>query len=170
MVDKFQKNYLRHQEYKKLTLTGKIKEPKLIGYTREEKKAVIKVIKKRRSRRIYNRGVNISSILKIAGYAPSSCARRGVEAKKLPIYMMNALIGAREWHKKGSVIGLYANPVAYKSEWEKEYMPYLDAGVMAQTILIYCEVKGYKACFINPNTHGKYKGKKIFCGAIAIGK
>lgn len=121
---------------------------------------------------MFNKGISdneLNKVLSIAKYAPSSCNRQAVEIKLISKKLLNQLIGARDWHKKATVIALYADKKAYKSEWEKDYMPYLDAGVVIQTILLYCESKKFKVCFINPNTYGKYNGKKIFCGSIAIG-
>lgn len=167
--DIFQMNYLKHREYKRATLTGEKPEPEFKDvYTLPD------IIRARRSRRVYNKGITkkeLKEILAIVSYSPSSCNRKGVMCRELPKKLSNQLVGAINWHKKGTVIGLFADMKCYKSEWEKDYMPYLDAGVMAQTILLYCEYKKLKACFINPNTHGKYKSKrKRFCGAIAIGK
>lgn len=165
-LDKYQKRYIKHREYKKNVLQS-LTEPNF-----RQSNTALDVIKNRRSRRIYKKGINDkqkAKIIEISKYSPSSCNRKGVEIEIISKRLSSQLIGARGWHKKGTVFGLFADMKAYKSEWEKEYMPYLDAGVMAQTILIYCEYKKLKACFINPNTHGKYKGKKVFCGAIAIG-
>lgn len=166
-MDKFQTRYINHQKRKKNTLTSLV-EP---NFKRSE--TILDVIKNRRSRRVYNRGIldnQLDKIIEISKYSPSSCNRKAVSVKKISSKLSNQLVGAIEWHKKGTVIGLFADMNAYKSQWEVDYMPYLDAGVMAQTILLYCEYKKIKACFINPNTHGKYNGKKRFCGAIAMGK
>jgi len=166
-MDKYQKRYLKHRDYKGGTLKGEMEEPCF-----KDSKTALDIIKNRRSRRVYKKKISdrqLNKIIDISKYSPSSCNRKAIEVKKISNKLSNQLIGARGWHKKGTVIGIFADMKAYKSEWEKEYMPYLDTGVTVQTILLYCEFKKLKACFINPNTHGKYKGKKVFCGAIAIG-
>jgi len=166
-MDRYQQRYIKHQARKKDTLTSLVEPP--IAHS----ETTLDVIKSRRSRRVYKRGISkkeLDRILKVSEYAPSSCNRKGVEVKELSKKLSSQLVGARDWHKKGTVIGLFADMKAYKSPYEQDFMPYLDAGVIAQTILIYCEYKKLKACFINPNTHNKYEGKKRFCGAIAIGK
>ena len=168
-MDKFQRRYLKHQEYKRSTLTGELKEP---GF--KESKGFLDVVRNRKSRRVYKKGINsreLKEVFDIADYSPSSCARKAIDIRLLDDDLSDLLVGARDWHKKGTVIGFFAKKEAYKSEWEQGFMPFLDAGIMAQTILLFCEYKKYKACFINPNTHGKYQSEdEIFCGAIAIGK
>lgn len=167
-MDKYQERYLKHQEKKKSTLSGEIKEDNF-----KNSKTFLDVVKNRTSRRVYEKGITkdeLSDVLDIASYAPSSCNRKGIDIRLLDEDLRDLLVGARDWHKKGTVIGFFAKLEAYKSEWEKDYMPYLDTGVLAQTILLYCEYKKIKACFINPNTHGKYKGEDLFCGALAMGK
>lgn len=172
-MDKYQKRYLKHQARKKnrLLFGENLVEHK---YSEYEKNTLLRIIKNRKSQRIFKsklRQSEIDEIIRIANKAPSSCSRHGVSIQEAPAKVIKLLIGGKGWCDKGSVLAFYADIRCYKSEYEKGFMPYLDTGFMAQNIYLYCEAEGLKCCFINPNTHNKYKLKnKLLTGAFAIGK
>lgn len=169
-MDTFQTKYLAHQENKKKELESS--STPLSEYTGEEIGAIIKVISQRKSRRVFKKKANdeiIEHLKVIANLAPSSCNRRGVYIKEASDRLIGLLVGGKGWADKGKVLAFYADMDCYKSPYEKEFMPYLDTGFMAQNIYLVCEVLGIGCCFINPNTHNKYKSKHRLCGAISIG-
>ena len=69
--------------------------------------------------------------------------------------------------------------LAYKSPVEKDFMPWLDIGVMVQTLLLATEYCNLGACYVNPNIkkeftehfkeHFRPNVSFLFGGAIAIG-
>ncbi len=169
-MDKFQTAYLAHQDKKKKELES-CSVP-LSEYTGEEIGAIVKVITRRRSRRVFKGKVSdeiIGHLKVMANLAPSSCNRRGVYLKQASDRLVDLLIGAKGWADKGTVLAFYADMSAYKSPYEKPFMPYLDTGFMAQNIYLACEVLGVGCCFINPNTRNQYKSKHLLTGAISIG-
>lgn len=171
-MDRFQKRYIKHQENKKKELETK-KNTELKEYKDGIVKDLIDIMVYRKSRRIFKRKISINEIdfiIKTGETAPSSCNRHGIEIKEAPKKLIPLLIGGKGWCDKATVLAFYADMKCYKSEYEKGFMPYLDTGFIAQNIYLICEAKGLKCCFINPNTHNKYKSKKLLCGAMAIGK
>ena len=68
----------------------------------------------------------------------------------------------------------------YKNPAERDFMPYLDAGVIIQTAYLTCEALNYGVCFVNPNIRPEnqeffkqrfgIKENQLFCGALALGK
>ena len=174
--DKYQKRYIAHQKRKqKILLTGKEEKP-FYEHTVGEYIGAMKIISERRSRRVYGKEKITPKELKLikefAGYAPSSCDRKAI---KLVIDKkgIETLVGGRGWVEKADkVIKIYADMVAYKSPAEVNFMPYLDAGFVAQNIYLICEILNIKCCFINPNHTGTEIEKEgmRFCGAMALGK
>jgi nitroreductase len=62
------------------------------------------------------------------------------------------LVGGAGWINRAKVILLLvADMVCYKNPVEKDYMPFLDAGVLAQTAYLSCEALNLGCCFVNPN-------------------
>jgi len=171
-MDKFQKVYLEHQARKKNALLRKKLVPKN-KYSMNDRRILREIITNRKSVRIFKRKIDdkeIAQIIKVAKLAPSSCNRHGVEIRIAPKKLTKLLVGGKGWCNKGTVLAFYAHMKCYKSPYEKEFMPYLDTGFMAQNIYLYCETKKLGCCFINPNTHNKYKLKnKLLTGAITIG-
>ncbi|MHA1210833.1 MAG: nitroreductase family protein [Candidatus Heimdallarchaeota archaeon] len=171
-MDKFQIKYLDHMERKTKQLkdgsNAPFNEQVMSGFTE-----VLNTITNRRSRRVFREKVvddELKLIIESANRAPSSCNRRGVSLKEAPEDLIPLLVGGVGWCDKGTVLAFYADMTAYKSPYEKDFMPYLDTGFMAQNICLLCEVMGLGCCFINPNTHNKYKSEHLLTGAISIGK
>ena len=171
-MDKFQERYLAHMKKKNEQLKdGKnapFNEQIMSGFT-----DVLNTITNRRSRRIFMEKVvdnELNLLIESANRAPSSCNRHGIFLKEAPKDLIPLLVGGVGWCDKGTVLAFFADMTAYKSPYEKEFMPYLDTGFMAQNICLLCETMELGCCFINPNTHNKYKSKHLLTGAISIGK
>jgi nitroreductase len=123
----------------------------------------------------------IENILMHAVLAPSSCNRHGVRVKVVTDryeknLLSGLLVGGVGWaHRAGALFLLLADPVAYASPNEKEFMHYLDAGFLAMTMWLAAESCGLGAAYINPNVTDKdtmsrlFTGEHIFCGALAVG-
>ena len=67
---------------------------------------------------------------------------------------------------------------AYKSPAEKDFMPYLDAGVVIQQVYLTAEADNIACCYINPNIREEHKEffnkifnqeQRLYCGALALG-
>jgi len=187
MTDIYQQRYLEHQKRKTLSLSSDFGISKFRKYNKKEQKLFFEILKNRNSQRVFNdKLIDISPILEAIKTAPSSCNRRAIiysiitdkDSKEL---LSKLLVGGVRWiHKANTIILLAADMIAYKSPNEKDFMPYLDAGVIIQTIYLTCEAMNYGCCYVNPNIRKENKKffKKmfsvkdnwLFCGAIAIGK
>ena len=186
MEDVFQQRYLDHQSRKKETLESAdvtIEPVHELEYSQEEYRALIKILKTRRSQRIFNDipllDSEISDILMAIQVSPSSCNRQAVYVKiaEDKDYIANTLVGGRGWiNKADKVLLIFASRDAYKSPNEQGFMPYLDAGVVTQSIYLMSEVLEIGCCFVNPNIREENKqafidtyGDDYFCGAVALG-
>jgi len=144
------------------------------------------LMQKRYSERIFSdkeiSSEYITKILDAGRLAPSSCDRGGVRPVVLDgrddkQLLSGLLVGGVGWvHRAPHLILLVANKTAYKENLE--FMPYLDAGFMAQNIWLECTDLGIGCCFVNPNIREEHKyilhksilteGRKL-CGVLAIG-
>jgi len=177
-----QERYLAHQARKKESLKGKYE--KEITYSNREIKTIKKVFSNRNSSRVFNgESVDIKNILEIVETSPSSCDRKGIEYKIIEDrqdkeILSGLLVGGVGWiNRADKIVLLYADLDTYGSPAEKDFMPYLDAGVIIQSFYIACEVLGIKCCFVNPNIREAnrefFKQRfidKLYCGAIILGK
>jgi len=184
MDDIYQKRYLEHQELKKNRVAT---EPKK-EYSDAEIITVFKVMRERRSQRIFN-GEQIDTdklkgIIKAANLAPSSCNRKAVTIKVIKSkddisLLSKLLVGGSGWLENANiVILLLANMAAYKSKNEVGFMPYLDSAFIAQNVYLIGEVLGVGVCYVNPNIRESDKKEfdssflsdgHRFCGALALG-
>jgi nitroreductase len=184
----YQSRYLAHQKRKKESLQGKYEKEK--SYSAKEVKIVKEVFKNRNSSRVFNgEGVDLKEILEMVETSPSSCDRKGVSYKVIEEradkdLLSGLLVGGVGWvNRADKIILLYSDMEAYKSPAEKDFMPYLDAGVMIQSFYLACEVLGVKVCYVNPNIRPQDKDffdsrffKEIwgteykYLGAIVLGK
>lgn len=173
-MDKFQERYLEHQENK----LNRISNNKAIDYTTKDMKSLLRIMKNRRSQRKFNHIEigNLSFIDEAIKISPSSCNRKAIYY--LPCdgeVAEQFLVGGKNWLKYADkVILLFGNKKAYKSPNEIGFMPYLDAGFVAQSIYLLSEVLSIGCCFINPNIKDKEEfeqmfGNDYFCGAVALG-
>lgn len=116
--------------------------------------------------------------------APSSCNRQAIVVKVIRrrrsrLRLASLLVGGRGWLARATtILLLFADMKAYKSTAEREFMPWLDAGVVAENVCLTAEALGLGACFVNPNIREKDLGSfhKVFnprgmrfCGAVALG-
>lgn len=186
-MDKFQKRYLDHQ-FRKKRMIEHFEGGEKTFYGIEVQGDIFNVLTNRRSQRHFtNQPVadnEIEYILEAIRISPSSCNRQAITVR---IYrtvqdkdkIQELLVGGVSWIAGADIIMLlFADPIAYKSPNEKEFMHWLDAGVCVQSVYIACEVLGLGCCFVNPNIrpedrdefHHNYNPKdRIFCGALAIG-
>ena len=145
-VDVYQKRYLTHQEYK-LGASGS----KSI-YTFAEAHAILAALNNRQSCRVFGEDrINpyvLKKIYEAARNAPSSCNRKAIKIITVvdpsEIGMLsNLLVGGANWLSMAEVVLLlFADMIAYKSPSEIDFMPYLDAGFLAENIYIACEALG----------------------------
>jgi len=174
MTDKYQERYLAHQEKKKEQLQ----------YSKGEKpKPITDPIRQRRSQRLFNTkpitDSDLLAILDAARYAPNSCNRHGIRLKVVSdradkSLLSGILVGGVGWvHRAQHIALFFADPEAYKSPNEKEFMHYCDVGFTAMNMWLMAEQRGIGACYINPNCSHKdilaRYGSGIFCGALALG-
>lgn len=165
-VDIYQERYLAHQARKKAVL--------------------IEIMKQRHSDRMFSdKDVPeklLDELIGASSLSPSSCDRRGVsitviEDRDNKDLLGGLLVGGVGWvHRAKYILLIFADPKAYKAEAESSYMPFLDAGVMVQQLLLAATAEGLASCYVNPSVRDSNKdyfqkvfGEEIFCGAIAIG-
>ena len=182
----YQERYLAHQKRKKESLQGKYEKEKT--YSKGEISTVKKVFKNRNSSRVFNgESVDLKEILEMVETSPSSCDRKGVrykviEARDGKDLLSGLLVGGVGWiNRADKIVLLYTDMEAYRSPAERDFMPYLDAGVMIQSFYLASEVLGVKACYVNPNIREENKeffksrffpelDNYKYLGAIVIGK
>ena len=182
----YQSRYLAHQKRKKESLQGKYEKEKT--YTKGEISTVKRVFKNRNSSRVFNgESVDLKEILEMVETSPSSCDRKGVKYKIVEYradkdLLSGLLVGGVGWiNRADKIVLLYSDMEAYKSPAEKDFMPYLDAGVLIQSFYLSCEVLGVKVCYVNPNIREENRdffksryfpelGNYKYLGAIIIGK
>jgi len=184
--DIYQKRYLKHQERKRKILSSKYGSDKFRVYTPKEQKLFFEILKNRRSQRSFNdKEIDLSLLLDAIETSPSSCNRKGVSV--FPItkrddkdLLSGILVGGVGWiHRAHTILLLKADMTCYKSPAEKEFMPYLDAGVIVQTCYLACEAMNMGCCFVNPNIRPENRNifydrfdidkEDVFCGALAVG-
>ena len=164
--DEYQERYLAHQERKKSVL--------------------IEIMKERHSNRMFSATPVSSSDIEIlkdsCDLAPSSCARKGcylelVTDRDDKNFLGGVLVGGVGWVHRAPAIFLIRGAIkAYKAGDEVEYMPFVDAGALAQSLYLSATSLGLHCCYVNPNIRTKHKplfhslyGDDLFCGAFAFG-
>lgn len=173
-IDKYQKRYLAHQKRKAEEL--------------------IKAMDKRHSCRIFGKGeVDESKFKDMIVNIPSSCNRKAVNIYTIKnrddkALLSGLLVGGVGWiHRADKIFILLADMNAYKSPAEKDFMPYLDAGVIVMSLYITATIYKYNACYVNPNIRKQHQyvfddffkknvpqetaetNNLLFCGAFAVG-
>ena len=188
MNDIYQERYVKHQARKALSLTSGFGSKKFKKYSRKEQKTFFEISKNRRSQRVFNNekitDTQLFHILDAIDNSPSSCSRKGVTAKLVTMrndkdLLSGLLVGGVGWCYRGQIIFLLvSNELCYKNPAEKEIMPYLDAGVVIQSIYLACEALNLGCCYINPNIRADneefFKERFLapgerFCGALVVG-
>jgi len=185
MNDVYQDRYLAHQARKRAQLSvgegEPYKKPKLTTAL-----AVEEVLRSRRSQRVFVSDpvdeTVINKILDTITYSPNSCNRHGIQIRVVrdrptKDLLSGLLVGGVGWvHRADTVVLFLADPDAYKSPNEKEFMHYCDVGFSAMAMWTMAEAHGVGAAYINPNIRQEHKeifkgmfGDGIFCGALALG-
>jgi len=168
--NQYQARYTAHQQRKKGTL--------------------MKIMKDRHSERMFDSAPIPHNTLErwqheitaVKAEAPSSCDRQavslfGVTGRDDRAFLGGVLVGGVGWiHRAPLVVLVFADPVAYVAGDEIKWMPYLDAGVVIQQVLLWATAEGLHSAFANPNIRDGHRpffesqfGNQIFCGAIALG-
>ncbi len=184
--DIYQERYTSHQKRKASSLTSNYGKSKFKIYSEKEKKTLNEIMTNRSSQRIFNgESIDINPILEAIEKAPSSCDRKGVyvyiiENRHDKEILSGLLVGGVGWcHRADKILLIVANKKAYKSPAEKDFMHYLDAGVIIQTVYLSAEVNNIGCCFVNPNIREENKQffnerfldeDEVFCGALILGK
>lgn len=165
-MDEHQRRYEAHQKRKRATL--------------------IDIMRTRHSDRMFDdKPVDdalIAELAEAAQLAPSSCDRHAIEAIAITgrdnkALLGGLLVGGVGWiHRAPTIILLMGDPTAYKAPGETDFMPYLDAGVMTENILLAATAAGLATTYCNPAVREQHRpffqaafGTEIFCGAIAVG-
>jgi len=184
-MDTYQERYLDHQAKKKRQLTESEGE-KGKPYTNTERKVLTSLLSRRRSQRVFtsepiDNGVR-QRILDSATTAPNSCNRHGlglrvVTDRREKELLSGLLIGGIGWiHRADTIVLFLADPEAYKSPNEKDFMHYCDVGFTAMAMWLTAETYNVGAAYINPNIHyrdvfeAKFAQGRIFCGALVLGR
>ena len=140
----------------------------------------------RRSQRVFNSepitDKDFNKILQSATFAPNSCNRHGiklkvVEDRREKELLSGVLVGGIGWiHRAQKIVLFWADPVAYASPNEKEFMHYCDVGFTAMSMWLMADSMGIGGSYINPNVlytdilKEHFNGKSyIFCGALVFG-
>ena len=185
----YQERYLEHQKRKAESLTSDFGvETK--KHTKKEQEIFLNILKGRCSQRVFNNEKiteqELDDITKALKLAPSSCNRRAVFAKPITKredkeLLSGMLVGGVGWiYRADTILLLLADMDAYKNPVERDFMPYLDAGTIIQTIYLTAEAMNIGCCFVNPNIRVENErffrsrfdiwDNLLFCGAIALGK
>jgi len=166
-MDIFQKRYIAHQKRKAKVLEEILKE-------------------KHSTRQFSSRDVDIEQLKTICASAldksPSSCDRKAIHLEYIDDkddkrLLSGLLVGGTGWiHRANVIVLIKADMVAFKENLD--YMPYLDAGVVIQSLYLTLTTSAYKCCYVNPNIRKKHQGIfdnyfqpsfTKFCGAMAVG-
>lgn len=165
-LDHYQARYVAHQARKRNTL--------------------LQIMWERHSDRMFTttpvEGDMRAALLEVVDLCPSSCNRRGVQPRPVDSrdeleLLGGLLVGGVGWiHRAPLVLLLMADPLAYKAGPEAQWMPYLDAGVMVQQLLLRATDLGLASAYANPNIRAQNLahframfGHHIFAGAVAVG-
>jgi len=184
MNDIYQQRYTAHQKRKAESLTSSYGK-KVKPLSKKESDTFFKILKRRSSQRVFNNDpIDIKPILEAIKTAPSSCNRQGVYAiiiskRDDKDLLSGLLVGGTGWIYRAQVILLLvADMIAYKNPAEKDTMPFLDAGVLIQTVYLTAEAMNIGCCFVNPNIRESnreffkkrfLKENELFCGALVLG-
>jgi len=189
MSDIYQQRYLAHIQRKKQVLAlGKRPSTCIVCIEPNPEPKLPAIIKARHSQRTFNSAVLTNTELHIlyeaARLAPSSCNRQAIMLKSISDWGLKQqlddwLVGGRHWiGEADTILLLFADMAAYKSPFERDFMPWLDAAFVASNICLAATGLGVGACFVNPNIRQANKSSfdmvfnprdLLFCGAVALG-
>jgi len=164
-------------------MENNIYQKRYIAHQKKKAKELVSFMEKRESARIFGKkevgAKELSKIFEALELCPSSCNRKGVyphliynrDEKEL---LSGILVGGVGWiYRADKIILFLTDGKAYRENLK--FMPYLDAGIMAQQLYLICTSLGIRCCFVNPNIREKYKevfkniSKDLLLGAMAIG-
>ena len=181
-MDKYQERYLKHQARKKKMLSPSFK-PKHKDHCIDPK--FWDVIRRRKSIRVFgSEDIDIDGLTSAFGYMPSSCDRKPLHYKLIEgaddkALLGGLLVGGVGWvHRSKYIMLLFADMEAYKSPAEKDFMPYLDAGVAVEHLYLTAEALNIAVCYVNPNIREENKEifnkrfnkqKLLYVGAMILG-
>jgi len=188
-MDIYQERYKAHIARKKAAIQHALDStPKRKRKLPADHLALVDAIEKRRSQRIFNdlrlSKLEMEYLCEAVRLAPSSCNRQAISVKITDdagdrFHLSSMLVGGQDWmFRATTVFLLFADMAAYKSPAEVDFMPWLDAGFVAQNICLMAEAFSLGACFVNPNIRPKDKSQfeelfnprgLRFCGAVALG-
>lgn len=184
-MDTYQERYLEHQAKKKRQLTESEGEKAKL-YTNTERKVITSLLSRRRSQRVFSGEPvgegTLKKILQAATTAPNSCNRHGIGLKVITDrrekeLLSGILIGGVGWiHRADAIVLFLADPEAYKSPNERDFMHYCDVGFTAMAMWLTAEAHNVGAAYINPNVHYKaileanFAPGRVFCGALVLGR
>jgi len=184
-MDKYQARYLKHQERKRVLLSGKFDSVKVDKPDFSE--VFLRLVGQRQSQRFFSAEKiskkQLDYIKNVITNTPSSCNRQAIQIKIVKNIeekkkLEELLVGGVGWISGADVILLLlADMSAYKSPAEVKFMPFLDAGFIGMSVYYASEALGLGSCFVNPNIREKDQkdfdklfGKGYrFCGACVIG-
>lgn len=186
-TNNYQTRYEAHQAKKKNQLAFGDGDLQYKKYTKREQNTVQTVLDNRRSQRVFNTQPitekELTDILSQANKAPSSCNRHGINITIIrerhdKEFLNGILVGGVGWVYRADTILLFiADPKAYASPNEKDFMHYCDVGFTAMPMWYKAESLNIGASYINPNIREDFKkyfydryGDGIFVGALALGK
>lgn len=188
MNDVFQDRYEKHQERKKKFLVNEsFGSTDFKIYNEAEQKTFFEILKNRCSQRNFtDEEIDIQPILEAIDLSPSSCGRKGVSVRVITErdkkdLLSGLLVGGTGWINRAKIVLLLiADMNCYKNSAEKDFMPYLDAGVLIQTAYLTGEAMNLGVCYCNPNIRTEnqefFKQRfeigenQLFCGCLALGK
>jgi len=156
------------------------------GHQQRKREMLMKIMEERHSDRIFSDKEveleKVNALTKCVNLCPTSCGRRAISLKVVSDrdkknLLGGILVGGTGWINRAKHIFLiFANGEAYKAGDEINFMPYLDAGVVAQQLYLMATTLDLKCCYVNPNIREMNKehfknifGDGLFCGAFAIG-
>ena len=155
-------------------------------HQQKKKECLQEIIKNRHSDRVFSNKIiednTIKNLILDTKKCPSSCNRQAINflsviSRDYKDLLGGVLVGGVGWiHRASHILLIFADPLAYKANNEKDFMPYLDAGIVVQQLYLTTTSWGLKCCFVNPNIRDFNKrhfeeifSEQIFCGAFAIG-
>ena len=176
MTDTYQERYLAHLSRKRRTLECPT-----------EARSFWDVMASRRSQRVFDRRLlddeALQRIYEAIRLAPSSCNRQAIVVRVVSVEGLGELdellVGGHGWlHGAQKCLLLFADMRAYKSPAEIDFMPWLDAGFVAENVYLAAEASGIGVSYINPNIQAENRQRfreqfnplaLRFCGALALG-
>jgi len=185
-VNNYQSRYEAHQFKKKNQLAFGDGDLLFKKYTKREQTVLQSILDNRRSQRVFNSDAisdeELTGILEQSKKAPSSCNRHGINIVVVrdrhdKEFLSGILVGGVGWVYRADTILLFlADPIAYASPNEKDFMHYCDVGFTTMPMWLKAESMNIGACYINPNIREQFKKyfydtyDGIFVGALALGK